>query len=110
MYLLEEDEKATVQLLGSGVILREVIKAAKILREEYQIHSNVYSVTSFNELARDGMACEEYNRLHPLAEDVKEHGYRNSSVVLKVSSCLQPIICVLIANRSVLIFQMVVHS
>ena len=72
MYLLEEDEKATVQLLGSGVILREVIKAAKILREEYQIHSNVYSVTSFNELARDGMACEEYNRLHPLAEDVKE--------------------------------------
>jgi pyruvate dehydrogenase E1 component len=39
MYLLEEDEKATVQLLGSGVILREVIKAAKILREEYQIHS-----------------------------------------------------------------------
>ena len=72
MYLLEEDEKATVQLMGSGVILREVIKAAKILREEYQIHANVWSVTSFNELARDGMACEEYNRLHPLAEEAKE--------------------------------------
>src|SRR5690606_39588612 len=56
----------------SSDLLREVIKAAKILREEYQIHSNVYSVTSFNELARDGMVCEEYNRLHPLAEDVKE--------------------------------------
>ena len=51
MYLFEKDEKATVQLLGSGVILREVIKAAKILRDEYQIHSNVWSVTSFNELA-----------------------------------------------------------
>ena len=72
MYLLQEDEKATVQLMGSGVILREVIKAAQILRDEYQIHSNVYSVTSFNELARDGMACEEYNRLHPMAETAKE--------------------------------------
>ena len=60
MYLLEKDEQATVQLFGSGVILREVIKAAKILRDEYQIHANVWSVTSFNELARDGMACDEY--------------------------------------------------
>lgn len=72
MYLFEEDEKATVQLLGSGVILREVIKAAKILRDEYQIHSNVWSVTSFNELARDGMACEEHNRLHPMDETAQE--------------------------------------
>lgn len=72
MYLLEQDDKATVQLLGSGVILREVIKAAKILREEYQIHSNVWSVTSYNELARDGIAVEEYNRLHPLAEQAQE--------------------------------------
>ena len=71
MYLFNKDEKATVQLLGSGVILREVIKAGQILRDEYQIHSNVWSVTSFNELARDGMAVEEYNRLHPL-EDGKE--------------------------------------
>jgi len=58
--------------LGSGVILREVIKAAQILRDEYQIHSNVWSVTSYNELARDGMAVEEYNRLHPMAEEPKE--------------------------------------
>lgn len=72
MYLLEQDDKATVQLLGSGVILREVIKAAKILREEYQIYSNVWSVTSYNELARDGIAVEEYNRLHPLAEQAQE--------------------------------------
>ena len=72
IYLLEKDEQATVQLLGSGVILREVIKASKILREEYQIHSNVWSVTSFSELARDGMACEEYNRNHPLSDEPKE--------------------------------------
>ncbi len=72
LYLLEQDEKATVQLLGSGVILREVQKAAKILRDEYQIYSNVWSVTSFNELARDGMACEEYNRKHPLADNAQE--------------------------------------
>ena len=72
IYLFEKDDNATVQLLGSGVILREVIKASKILREEYQIHSNVWSVTSFNELARDGMACEEYNRNHPLSDEPKE--------------------------------------
>ncbi len=72
MYLLEEDDKATVQLLGSGVILREVIKASQILRDEYQIHSNVWSVTSFNELARDGMAVEEFNRNHPLSEEAQE--------------------------------------
>ncbi len=72
MYLLERDDKATVQLLGAGVILREVQKAAKILRDEYQIHSNVWSVTSFNELARDGMATEEYNIRHPLSTAPQE--------------------------------------
>lgn len=69
MYLLQEDEQATVQLLGSGVILREVQKAAQILKDEYAIHANVWSVTSFNELARDGMKCELQNRLHPICED-----------------------------------------
>lgn len=69
MYLLSKDSQATVQLLGSGVILREVQKAAQILKDEYSIHANVWSVTSFNELARDGMACESHNRLHPLAEE-----------------------------------------
>ncbi len=72
LYLLEHDEKATVQLFGAGVILREVQKAALILREEYQVHSNVWSVTSFNELARDGMACEEYQRKHPLDDEAPE--------------------------------------
>ena len=68
MYLLEEDKKEAahhVQLLGSGTILREVREAAKILREEFNVGADVWSVTSFNELRRDGLAVERNNRLHP---------------------------------------------
>ena len=54
-----------MQLLGSGTILNEVRRAAEILSEEYGIASDVYSVTSFNELARDGQDCERHNMLHP---------------------------------------------
>ncbi|USZ14708.1 pyruvate dehydrogenase (acetyl-transferring), homodimeric type [Moraxella sp. FZFQ2102] len=68
MYLLEDNGSTQVQLLGSGVILREVQKAARILKDEFGITANVWSVTSFNELTRDGMACDDYNRLHPTAE------------------------------------------
>lgn len=68
MYLLEDNGSAQVQLLGSGVILREVQKAAQILAKEFGIAANVWSVTSFNELTRDGMACDDYNRLHPTAQ------------------------------------------
>lgn len=57
--------KAKVQLLGSGTILNEVRRAAEILSEEYGIASDVFSVTSFNELARDGQDCERFNMLHP---------------------------------------------
>ncbi|MGM8887750.1 transketolase-like TK C-terminal-containing protein, partial [Psychrobacter sp. 1U2] len=69
MYLLEDNGSTQVQLLGSGVILREVQKASKILKDEFNITSNVWSVTSFNELTRDGMACDDYNRLHPMEEE-----------------------------------------
>ncbi|MCP1625869.1 pyruvate dehydrogenase (acetyl-transferring), homodimeric type [Pseudomonas nitroreducens] len=68
MYLLEEDQKAAaqhVQLLGSGTILREVEAAARILREDFGIGADVWSVPSFNELRRDGLAVERWNRLHP---------------------------------------------
>lgn len=57
--------KGKVQLLGSGTILNEVRRAAEILSEEYGISSDVFSVTSFNELARDGQDCERHNMLHP---------------------------------------------
>ncbi|WP_152389841.1 pyruvate dehydrogenase (acetyl-transferring), homodimeric type [Azotobacter salinestris] len=68
MYLLEEDKRDAahhVQLLGCGTILREVREAAKILREDYNIAADVWSVTSFNELRRNGLAVERHNRLHP---------------------------------------------
>ncbi|ENO1848208.1 pyruvate dehydrogenase (acetyl-transferring), homodimeric type [Vibrio vulnificus] len=60
--------KGKVQLLSSGTIMNEVRKAAQILSDEYGIASDVYSVTSFNEVTRDGQACERYNMLHPEAE------------------------------------------
>ncbi|MXP67198.1 pyruvate dehydrogenase (acetyl-transferring), homodimeric type [Pantoea sp. Aalb] len=56
---------AKVQLLGSGSILRHVRKAAQILAKDYGIGSDVYSVTSFTELARNGQDCERWNMLHP---------------------------------------------
>ncbi|EJI1279073.1 pyruvate dehydrogenase subunit E1 [Vibrio vulnificus] len=60
--------KGKVQLLSSGTIMNEVRKAAQILSDDYGIASDVYSVTSFNEVTRDGQACERYNMLHPEAE------------------------------------------
>jgi pyruvate dehydrogenase E1 component len=58
-------KKAKVRLLGSGAILREVIAAQKLLTDDWQIDSEVWSVTSFSELARDARECERANRLQP---------------------------------------------
>ncbi len=57
--------KAKVKLLGSGTILLQVREAAKILQEDFAISSEVYSVTSFNELSRDGLDVERANMLQP---------------------------------------------
>jgi pyruvate dehydrogenase E1 component len=57
-----------VQLLGSGTILREVEAAAEMLAADYGVRADVWSVTSFNELRRDGLAAERHNMLHPLAK------------------------------------------
>src|SRR5690606_29001329 len=72
MYLLREGKagkgkKAVkrVQLLGAGTILREVEAAAGILRDDYGIESDIWSVTSFNELRREGLEAERWNMLHP---------------------------------------------
>ncbi len=54
-----------VQLFGSGAILREALRAQELLAERYQISSNVWSVTSYNELARDAQAADRWNMLHP---------------------------------------------
>lgn len=61
-------DKAKVQLMSSGTIMNEVRKAAQILSEDYGVASDVYSVTSFNELTRDGQDAERFNMLHPEAE------------------------------------------
>jgi pyruvate dehydrogenase E1 component len=58
-------EGPRVQLLGSGTILREVERAASILEERYGVAADVWSATSFTELAREGMAVERWNLLHP---------------------------------------------
>ena len=68
MYLFKEHnryKKTKIQLLGSGTILREMVAAAKILQNEYQIDSNIWSVTSFNELRKEALETERYNLLHP---------------------------------------------
>jgi len=67
MYLFKENNnkgKTKVQLLGSGTILREIISASEILSKEYGIDSDVWSVTSFNELRKDGMETERWNLLN----------------------------------------------
>jgi pyruvate dehydrogenase E1 component len=53
------------QLFGSGAILPEVIKAQEILESQYDVGADVWSVTSYGELYRDGHACERWNMLHP---------------------------------------------
>ncbi|MFO7704827.1 MAG: pyruvate dehydrogenase (acetyl-transferring), homodimeric type [Halopseudomonas sp.] len=68
MYLLEGASKPAnlhVQLMGSGTILREVREAAKILKDDFDVTSDIWSVTSFNELRREGLDVERWNRLHP---------------------------------------------
>ncbi len=54
-----------VQLMGSGAILREVLAGADLLKADYGVDADVWSVTSFTELRRDGMEVERWNRLHP---------------------------------------------
>ncbi|MFM0702740.1 pyruvate dehydrogenase (acetyl-transferring), homodimeric type [Paraburkholderia sediminicola] len=71
MYLFRDGGKAKakdaprVQLMGSGTILNEVIAAADLLRDDFDVTSDIWSVTSFNELRRDGMSTERWNLLHP---------------------------------------------
>jgi pyruvate dehydrogenase E1 component len=67
MYKLRSRENATVRLLGSGTILREAIAAGELLDVDWGVAADIWSVTSFSELARDGMQAERANRLHPLA-------------------------------------------
>jgi len=68
MYLFRKGSASNsprVQLLGSGVIFREVVAAADMLRNDWGIESDLWSCPSFNELARDGHECQRHHMLHP---------------------------------------------
>ncbi|MGR4069473.1 pyruvate dehydrogenase (acetyl-transferring), homodimeric type [Halomonas sp. LR3S48] len=75
MYLLREHQgdKGHVQLLGSGTILREVEAAAQMLAEEWGVASDVWSVTSFNELRREALLLEREAFINAAEEPVKPH-------------------------------------
>ena len=76
MYLFREGKnkgKTKVQLMGSGTILREVIAASEILSKDYNIDADIWSVTSFNELRRDGMETERLNLLNPNEKPKKSY-------------------------------------
>ena len=76
MYKIKESsssKEAKIQLLGSGTILREMMAASDILKKEYQIDSEVWSVTSFNELRKNGMEVERQNLLNPSETNKKSY-------------------------------------
>jgi pyruvate dehydrogenase E1 component len=62
-----------VQLMGSGVILREVIEAQKILEKDYSVSADVWSVTSFNELRKDALEVDRWNRMNPDKPQKESH-------------------------------------
>jgi pyruvate dehydrogenase E1 component len=64
-YKAAESGKAIAQLFGSGTILNEAVRAQGILAEKYGVAADVWSVTSYNELRRDALQTERWNRLHP---------------------------------------------
>ncbi|WP_109761526.1 pyruvate dehydrogenase (acetyl-transferring), homodimeric type [Pleionea mediterranea] len=76
MYLLKEGSKPKkkqprVQLLGSGTILREVEAAAELLKKDWKVDADIWSVTSFNELRRDGLSVDRENLLNPESKQKK---------------------------------------
>jgi pyruvate dehydrogenase E1 component len=72
-YRAAADGEATVQLFGSGPILNEALRAQQILAERYQISADVWSVTSYNELRREALGVDRWNRLHPSQEPRTPH-------------------------------------
>jgi len=66
-------QKLKAQLIGSGSILREVEAAAELLADEWKVAATVWSATSMNELAREGMSIDRMNRLKPTA--AKQRSY-----------------------------------
>ena len=65
MHPVAGDGAGAVRLLGSGTILREVLAGAELLRDDFGVEADVWSVPSFTELRREGMELERWNTLHP---------------------------------------------
>ena len=84
----DESKAPRVQLLGSGTIFREVEFAAELLKNDWGIEADIWSCPSFTELARDGQACERWNRLHPTEPAKQSH----------VASCLDNTVGPVIAS------------
>ena len=77
-YKQAEGGEPQIHLFGSGTILNEALRAQRILAEKYQVSADVWSVTSYNELRRDALEVERWNRLHP-AEPAREAVYPASA-------------------------------
>lgn len=78
--------KASVRLLGSGALMPEVVAGAELLAEDWQIESQLFSATSYTELARDARASERWNRLNPAGKSRVSHvaavlGNNNTPVI-----------------------------
>ncbi|NWD01638.1 alpha-ketoglutarate dehydrogenase [Pseudomonas sp. P7779] len=73
MYRLSGQPGGKVRLLGSGTLVREAQAAAQLLAEDWQVDAEVFSVTSFSELARDARDVERWNRLHPQQPAWRSH-------------------------------------
>ncbi|MCG8057982.1 MAG: pyruvate dehydrogenase (acetyl-transferring), homodimeric type [Candidatus Thiodiazotropha taylori] len=88
MYRLKKGgkQKKRVQLLGSGTILREVIAAAELLEKDFNVTADIWSVTSFNELRREGLDVERWNTLHP------EEDQRQSYVTRQLAGQQGPVV------------------
>jgi pyruvate dehydrogenase E1 component len=72
----DDTDASAIRLLGSGTILREVISAAERLSTSFGIHCEVWSVTSFSELAREAAEIERWNRLNPQSTARQSHVQR----------------------------------
>jgi pyruvate dehydrogenase E1 component len=73
LYRRSDAGPAQVTLFGSGPILNEALKAQKLLAEKYGVGADVWSVTSYNELRRDALAVDRWNRLHPAEPERKPY-------------------------------------
>ena len=75
MYLLQSQDRTnlSVQLLGSGAILNEVIAASDLLKQDFNVAANVFSVTSYSELRREAVQIERANMLNPSQSPQKSY-------------------------------------